>query len=221
MEKEVNNGTVSFLDCKDGSQILNNTMADVYVLIPAAFGGGHIHESFYDGYGNFGGFDIYDLLVDWNDPESDLDGDEKRNHGIDLFFGDTALEYPVKITHDANAVYENCEPSPDDPNQGWYVKPYDPNKRMPEVGDAITIGDDRFYVVGKEEHGDIEDTLYRYRPYDISDDNDHLVYVYGEEGRIWAYDFNRDDPLLCECYGPFDKDFEIRICGNDNPNCEI
>jgi hypothetical protein len=30
-----------------------------------------------------------------------------------------ALEYPIKITHDERAVYEKCEPSEVDPNQGW------------------------------------------------------------------------------------------------------
>lgn len=30
-----------------------------------------------------------------------------------------ALKYPIKITHSANAIYEECEPSPGDPDQGW------------------------------------------------------------------------------------------------------
>jgi hypothetical protein len=30
-----------------------------------------------------------------------------------------ALPFPIKITHDADAVYEDCEPSKRDPMQGW------------------------------------------------------------------------------------------------------
>jgi len=37
-----------------------------YVLVPKEFGGGHICESYYDGYGHFGGQDIYELAADWN-----------------------------------------------------------------------------------------------------------------------------------------------------------
>ena len=39
---------------------------EAYVLIPKEFGGGHIYESRYDGYGNFGGKDIFELVADWN-----------------------------------------------------------------------------------------------------------------------------------------------------------
>lgn len=38
----------------------------VYVLIPEEFGGGYIEEYQYNGYGDFGGRDIYELVVDWN-----------------------------------------------------------------------------------------------------------------------------------------------------------
>lgn len=160
-------GQFSWLDCKDGSQILDDVNADVYVLIPQEFGGGHIHESCYDGYGNFGDYDIYDLIVTWNrkwiadnpdfvlpsmdgkrladyawyeflaDDENDFDGIvgkwkdsekggavwyELRIIGIDIACYDednAAIRYPIKITHDQNAVYEWCAPSKSDPNQGW------------------------------------------------------------------------------------------------------
>ena len=63
-------GQFSWLDCDMESercrQILDNTAEDVYVLVPKEFGGGHILETEYDGYGNFGGHDIFDLVADWN-----------------------------------------------------------------------------------------------------------------------------------------------------------
>jgi len=59
-------GQFSWLDCKTREQIVDNKKRDVYVLVPKEFGGGHIKEECYDGYGNFGGYDIYDLLPEWN-----------------------------------------------------------------------------------------------------------------------------------------------------------
>ena len=149
-------GQFSWLDCKTNEQILDDVERDVYVLVPREFGGGHIKETCYDGYGNFGDHDIYDLVVDWNKKyledivkEIDtwvcdwdewakdvlnqyLNGEEplfqdscfreKRSFGITLACYDkdnARLRYPIKITHDKNAVYEWCPPSKSDPNQGW------------------------------------------------------------------------------------------------------
>lgn len=150
-------GQFSWLDCLTGEQIVDDKERDVYVLVPKEFGGGHIKETCYDGYGNFGGHDIYDLIVDWNCNHLDyikdkldtwvcewirekfsdefnkmLNGDEvtftsgwlkeKRDMGIALACYDDdneRLYYPIKITHNKNAVYEMCPPSKGDPNQGW------------------------------------------------------------------------------------------------------
>ena len=143
-------GQFSWLDCITREQILDDVRRDSYVLIPKEFGGGHIKESCYDGYGNFGGHDIYDLVVDWNAKhleqvweqkdewkcdwiegmKEDFDRiergedpkQEKRIVGICLACYDEdngRLKYPIKITHSPYAVYENCEPSLSDPDQGW------------------------------------------------------------------------------------------------------
>lgn len=170
-------GQFSWLDCKTEEQVLDNVRRDVYVLVPKEFGGGHIKEECYEGYGVFGGHDVYDLVADWNreyiDPYmlkkpkrsnwGDWDGADdayesavrgwererrkiadfikqeksnaqmaeeygsgwKRIIGIEIacYDEDNAnLRYPIKITHDPNAIYEWCGISKGDPNQGWLVE---------------------------------------------------------------------------------------------------
>ena len=143
-------GQFSWLDCIDKSQIVDNRLVDVFVLVPIEFGGGHIVEHRYDGYGHFGGHDIYELVMEWNKKYLDIlfkyedswkcdwlttckedfhryeNGEpivhELRDMGIALACYDEdneRLRYPIKITHDSNAVYERCAPSLSDPNQGW------------------------------------------------------------------------------------------------------
>lgn len=144
-------GQFSWLDCRTEEQILDNVRADVYVLIPKEFGGGHIHETCYDGYGSFGGHDIYDLVVDWNinymqdcinrkhefvsgwlnefETVQDVRDfiartNNKRHIGIAIACYDEdnkKLKYPIKITHNPYAVYEDCDMSLSDPNQGWLI----------------------------------------------------------------------------------------------------
>ena len=59
-------GQFSWLDCKTGEQIVDMKPRKSYVLVPRQFGGGHIEETCYEGYGVFGGHDVYDLVADWN-----------------------------------------------------------------------------------------------------------------------------------------------------------
>lgn len=59
-------GQFSWLDCVTNEQILDDVYKDVYLLVPKEFGGGHIIEHCYDGYGHFGGYDVYDLVANWN-----------------------------------------------------------------------------------------------------------------------------------------------------------
>jgi hypothetical protein len=143
-------GQFSWLDCVDDKRaILDDVRKTSYVLIPKEFGGGHIAEPCYDGYGNFGGTDIYDLIPVWNKAmipeiirraknghwiasinEEQLtkfyNGEEidvpLRYLGIEMACYDednASLEYPLKVTYHEDAVYEDCKPSLSDPNQGW------------------------------------------------------------------------------------------------------
>lgn len=166
-------GQFSWLDCITGEQVIDGRPRKSYVLVPRQFGGGHIEEGCYEGYGVFGGHDVYDLVAEWNreyigKPEKpdrslwsqDERGDAwyeaalkrwqvmcemmddfkagrdditmsqlyhddwKRYIGIEIACHDednANLRYPIKITHDPNAVYEWCAPSKGDPNQGWLM----------------------------------------------------------------------------------------------------
>ena len=59
-------GQFSWLDCVTGEQILDDVHETSYLLVPKEFGGGAIAEECYDGYGNFGGHDVYELVAEWN-----------------------------------------------------------------------------------------------------------------------------------------------------------
>ena len=60
-------GVFSWLDCKNNRKAIKiGCDATVYVLVPAEFGGGHIAQYSYGGYGDFAGYDIYELVADWN-----------------------------------------------------------------------------------------------------------------------------------------------------------
>ena len=87
----------------------------VHLLVPEEFGGKSILEEDYDGYGTFGGFDVYELLDMWNN-KVDLE-DTDRNRGIHLYF-DGEPKYTIKIVEDPYLKYEDVEPSEQDPNQG-------------------------------------------------------------------------------------------------------
>lgn len=171
-------GQFSWLDCKYNDvqhPILDDVKRMSFVLVPEEYKtvyGSRIEEECYDGYGRFGGYDIYDLVIDWNrnyltagnlrsdDPvkveiigmlgrgcsdeeikdfvlskkEGELPmfmkGDNwKRIMGVAVACYDeqnAALKYPIKITYDKFAKYEECSPSVGDPNQGWgYEESYD------------------------------------------------------------------------------------------------
>ena len=62
-------GQFSWLYADTKKQVLDNRVADTYLLVPQPFQekyGEYIYEDCYDGYGHFGRYDIYILIAEWN-----------------------------------------------------------------------------------------------------------------------------------------------------------
>ena len=106
-------GQFSWLDCVSGKQIVDDKVKDVFVLVPKEFGGGHIKETCYDGYGHFGGYDIFDLVADWNrevlsrNPNFILPHEvQKESHGFSNDSGKVKLNYWYKHYSNLNLTKE-------------------------------------------------------------------------------------------------------------------
>lgn len=62
-------GQFSWIYSDTHKQLLDDIYADTYLLVPKPFQekyGKAIYESCYDGYGNFGRYDVYELVALWN-----------------------------------------------------------------------------------------------------------------------------------------------------------
>jgi hypothetical protein len=116
----------------DTEKSISNRYSDrgalpVYVLCPD---GSKIYEPNYEGYGEFGGRDMYALVAQWNFPEKCKDengnwlSDGKcRNLGIDIACYDRqneALKYPIKIVENKHWGYDDVGPATMCLDQGFF-----------------------------------------------------------------------------------------------------
>ena len=118
-------GFFSWLTCDTNESISNRHSIHgpltAYALIPKEFGGGFLKEENYDGYGVFGGRDIFALVANWNKPDACTgDDEEDRMLGIDLYYDrNNPIKYGIKIASKP-MEYEDAEISDDCPDQGYF-----------------------------------------------------------------------------------------------------
>ena len=137
-ENKINEGQFSWMTHDTGDQIGSERQNRITVFMYDNQGN-KWKESKYDGYGEFGGKDYYELLDQMNGGEGD------RQAGIDLAFNDKKVKagevlFPALVTtpnynwkrHDFKQEAEN------DPNQSWYQEDYD--------------DDDEYYESVQERH---------------------------------------------------------------------
>jgi len=123
-DNPLNEGQFSWMTHDTGEQIGSDPMNRITVYMFDDEGVSY-KESKYDGYGEFGGKDYYELLASMNGYDSD------RQKGIDLAFGKLKTKdkkrktlYPALVVdprynwkrHDFTKEAEH------DPNQSWYVE---------------------------------------------------------------------------------------------------
>jgi hypothetical protein len=116
-------GQFSWMTQDTGQQIgsQEENMIPVYMFDDK---GKYYYESNYDGYGEFGGVDYYELLDKMNG------GDGDRSRGIDLAFEkiktDSEILYPALVAKPREFDYKThdfTQQPKNDPNQSWYMEP--------------------------------------------------------------------------------------------------
>ena len=149
-------GQFSWLYANNGNDVhyamLDNVRADSYLLVPPPFQakyGKYILEKEYDGYGNMGGYDIYDLIVEWNKDFIPMiikqrngklaDGKEMYINDLMNYYEGKEISVPLRYLGidiacydedneslpfpikitDAPYEYDSVGASKGDPNQGW------------------------------------------------------------------------------------------------------
>jgi hypothetical protein len=87
----------------------------VYLLMPD---GNHIYEPSYDGYGVFGGIDVFVLLAEKNGLTGDFE--TLRSAGIDLAEANSPLSFEIKFSFSSTAVYHDLKAAEECRTQGFF-----------------------------------------------------------------------------------------------------
>ena len=132
--------------------MLDNVKANSYLLVPAPFQskyGKYILEKEYDGYGHMGGYDIYELIVEWNKDYIPMiieqrngkvaDGKPMYTNAFMNYYEGKEIDCPLRYLGidiacynkdnerlpfpikitNAPCEYNSVGASKEDPNQGW------------------------------------------------------------------------------------------------------
>jgi hypothetical protein len=91
---------------------------EVFVLQPG--GRPTLRETDYNGYGDFGGRDVYALVAEWHGEELTGDDSVDRDAGIDISFDSARCKFPIKIVRDGSLKYEEVEASESCEFQGYF-----------------------------------------------------------------------------------------------------
>jgi hypothetical protein len=90
----------------------------VYLLQPKGLP--TLKETDYEGYGVFGGRDVYALFAEWNGVEGLTGNDDiDRGAGIDLYFHGS-YDFPIKLVRDGELKYNAVGESETCPDQGYF-----------------------------------------------------------------------------------------------------
>lgn len=197
-------GIESWLDCIDKSQILIYDDRPVYVLVPGPFQeeygddneSYHIKETRYDGYGHFGGYDIYELAADWNREalRAQIGLPDKR---VEKIYGFATAGYPEQSLHKLALM---IEPKPRLENYGGF---YDFQK---EEMRAKGMSEDEI------EKAEAEDRMKHYKAAMIR-------YATKTQCLIDYFTYSYDDDHMKAKYGEtYKREIGIAIANHDTQN---
>ena len=162
-------GQFSWMTQDTGQQIgsQEENMIPVYMFDDK---GKYYYESNYDGYGEFGGVDYYELLDKMNG------GDGDRSRGIDLAFEkiktDSEILYPALVAKPREFDYKThdfTQQPKNDPNQSWYMEPEEEDYNGEDddnYDDSMDVYDD--------EYGDMAEGKKEYYKDAEADDAEHI-----------------------------------------------
>ena len=185
-ESLITEGMFSFKTLGDNKPISARNGADIYMFDDK---GNMWHEENYEGYGIFGGKDFFELMAEMN-------GEEGRDAGIDLYFsGKRGVLYPA-LTRDENFKWKRHKFTTkikDDPSQGMSESLVNEGIKKGDikVGRGFKIGGDVFRIIqiekdrrfgpiaNTERIDDVTGKKYTYR-----DTVEDLVAFFNEEGAV-------------------------------------
>jgi len=111
----LNEGMFSFKTLGDNKAISARSGADIYMFDDK---GNMWHEENYEGYGIFGGKDYFELMAEMN-------GEEGRDIGIDLYYSDNKKVLYPALTRDEDFNWKRHKFTTkikSDPKQGWFYE---------------------------------------------------------------------------------------------------